>query len=390
MSDLDSIRVQVETLERNWQVRKPGETNWAPFKGQDWNIEGQSAEPLEVLKKVRSEQVSVDDQFEIGSQCRGILSDIWGSRGDEGGTNVKTGQKNGAILSANHPQHFHCYRFDKPKHDRWQTWRGHADFDPARPDVWWCTSVHDAAEKYSWSDSNVGPFEDLALALQHAVRMALQEPSNPSRSALVGAVCLNILTWGGVRSRGKKPVKPFEKWIFENVASGKLSQRLVEATSRLIPQSNAALDCFDGLNYFMDSSSTKIYAALGLDLTYGTANPKQDVLIYDGRVAAALGLITRYTLASVGIASLPEDLSFPVERRRLRNPSSGAYQFPVFKYGSFGRPTHRLRAKFARLASRYIQEVTGESKPSRSFVEAEKGLFMIGYNVISRCDNTWL
>lgn len=365
---LDQAKIEIEALEGAWSVRADNAVPWQPFQNKKWIIDDKAAEPIEEIRRARELQYSESPQVDLSDGCRQTLELIWNG--------ALPASDSRSTRSADSTP-FHAYQFDIPKHSRWEAWRNHANFDPRYPDVWWCNSVRDAAAKYSWSDSGVGPFENLALALQEAVRR--------DDSMLAAAVCFVILTWGGVRSRGDKRPKAFETWIFKQAMSGELCRSLITATARLIPQDNGGTDIFDGRAFFMDSSSTKIYAALALDLSNGVEHPKQDVLIYDGRVAAALGLIARYTLASVGIATLPENLKFPVERRASRNPSCKGYRFPCFKYGEDGAATHQARARYARNAARYIQAFTRIHAPSADFFKAEQGLFMIGYAVDGCC-----
>lgn len=374
----DQAKATVETLERAWTVRTDNTVPWQPFQNSDWSITGNSNGPIEEIRRAREAQGNDDNQIDLREACHRILDSIWNGDGLNTAIKDTTSPVSRSYPGNNHQ--FHCYRFDKPNHSRWTTWRNHPDFSPQHPDVWWCKSVRDAAAKYSWSDSGVGSFENLALALQNAV--------HKNDSLLAAAVCLKILTWGGVRSRGTKAPTAFENWIFQQAASGVLCKTLIAATVRLIPQNTGDTDIFDGRSLFMDSSSTKIYAALSLDISQGVDRPRQDVLIYDGRVAAALGLITRYTLASVGINTLPENLKFPVERRASRNPSCNSYRFPPFNYGNNGEPTHQARAKYAKVAARYIQAFTGIHAPSSEFFVAEQGLFMIGYAVNQCCEKT--
>jgi hypothetical protein len=142
----------------------------------------------------------------------------------------------------------------------------------------------------------------------------------------------------------------------------------------------------------MDSSSTKLYAALALDLSSGLNQAKQDVLIYDGRVAGALGYITRRLCEAMALPEVPPKWRFPVERpygkNKRRNPSSGNYKFPPFVYGDSREASfcHTERAFYARNVSRIIQLVLAKHAPSIDFVVAERSLFMIGYDVRTRCD----
>lgn len=189
--------------------------------------------------------------------------------------------------------------------------------------------------------------------------------------------CLKILDWGGVRHRSQKTVD----WITRACDQGSLIKEIKAATSLLCPGSLGNLDCFglsDG-QYPMNSGSTKIFAAAALDFTAGIVCPKQDVIIFDGRVGAALGLLARWLSDP---QSVPRDFLFPRGVETYRNPSTPTSQFPPM---SGYAVTDKIRAEFARTASRAIQEVLNNFRPSTEFVMAEKALFMMGYNVTHSC-----
>jgi hypothetical protein len=288
----------------------------------------------------------------LTAQCADALQAVW---------NGKANAIAGALR-------FHEYSINESKSQYWRMWKKHPQGEaPHCANVWACDNLKDAGEKYSWTGEALD-FPLLSLALQVAVSQG-----DHLRAA---AICLKVLFWGGVR----KPGKRMEKWLCRRAHQESLCGDLVDATARLIPRSSEPLDKFDGQTYIMNSSSTKLYAAMGLDLSDGLEKARQDVLIYDGRVAAGLALITRLILVSTGSTTIPNDLLFPVDASRgdARDPSISPYNFPELGYGV---PDHRARAKFARIGSRYIQEVLGIHEPSVDFALAEKGLFMIGYDV---------
>jgi hypothetical protein len=370
---IEPTKSNIESLEKSWRPRESNNYPWHPF-GDDWSISDGRINPIDIISAVRQQPIHEDITPLLNDQCREILSGIWSGHANDhlSGDGDKPHDINNLDL-----RHFHCYRFDKPKHPRWDTWRKHIDYSQITPDVWWCKNLQDAAEKYSWHSSGLGSFESLSLALQNAVGLGDE--------ARVAAICFVILQWGSVKSLGGKKLSSFENWIFDRASNGDLSKCLIDATSQLIPQSTSSLDDFDGHRYYMNSSSTKIYAALAMDLSLGIDNPSQDVLIYDGRVAGAIGLIVRHILSCTGKNSIPKELCFPIDNRKKRNPNCKGFKYQSFIYSASG---HKQRAKFAQIASRYIQEFLQIYTPSHEFVVAERGLFMIGYNVSAKCDRT--
>ena len=191
MTNFDNCKAKVEALEKAWKAPTDN-AEWRPFGDAcDWSIKSDFTEPIEELQNERKPQDSNSRQIELGDNCRKVLTTIFDGECHNSEKQIETpASPTGCVQS---PLHFHCYQFDQPNHPRWDGWRKHKDYDETRPGVWWCKHVRDAASKYSWSaDSKVGSFEHLALALQIAVRRG--------NSIQTAAICLVILTWGGVRT----------------------------------------------------------------------------------------------------------------------------------------------------------------------------------------------
>ena len=185
----------------------------------------------------------------------------------------------------------------------------------------------------------------------------------------------DFLIWTRVKwSSGTKA------WIVHHAVAGTLCQILSSATSLLTPYSNASLNGF-GTTYLLDSGMTKVYAAVAIDLS--NAVPAQDVLIYDARVGAALGLLTRYYLEQSKSPRVPAAFLFPRDHsNRNRDPSKGAYRFPSLNSPRL-LPPHR--AAMTRFAAKCIQQLLKINGPSVEFIKAEQALFMMGYNVVRMC-----
>jgi hypothetical protein len=112
------------------------------------------------------------------------------------------------------------------------------------------------------------------------------------------------------------------------------------------------------------------------------------LVIYNGRVGAALGLLTRQFCEQTGRGSVPETLAFaygsPKEspttlRPKVRNPSEGLYRFPRLRPGW----PHVVQAM---KASRFLRAVLDAgphpfSQGEDGFHESAAGLFMVGYDL---------
>jgi hypothetical protein len=352
-------RLQIESLASRWsRIDEAHAGVWRPFGTDALLIKDISISPVDEIAIQRrtpaSRGVSLD------SRCIAYLTEVWS------GSAIDADALSG-------DQHWHAYRISS--NASWNHWKKDARNLKSKENIWWADNLLDAARKYSWHESRVGGFASISLALQHALRAGDE--------VNVAAVCQIILRWGGVEKRGKR----FLEWVYSQAERETLCELLVDATRRLIPNSSLNLEQFDGKTYFMDSSSTKVYSALALDLTDGIGSPKQDVLIYDGRVAGAIALVTKRLLAASGFKYLPDQYKFPVERpygsSARRNPSTEEFRFPSFAYGTAqaAAATHFGRACYARFASSVIQVVLGVNKPSSDFIECERGLFMVGYDL---------
>lgn len=259
--------------------------------------------------------------------------------------------------------HFHCYKTTtRGKGARvWEPWRRQSGGSI----TWWCSSLQQAGHRYSWPDHPAGTFEQLSFALQCAMRTGSEATTN--------VVCRKILDWGGVRDR---PYASRVDWLDDQTKRGRLISSICAAARALRATSTSSLDdIFAEGGIPMTSGTTKIFAAAALDFSDGWFAPTQDVLIFDGRVTGALGLIARRVSHA-----LPEALLFPSSREghRRRDASCAHVTLPNLHSLSSAK-----RARFARLGAHCVDRVVGKSE----FLLAEKALFMIGYDVRWRCDS---
>lgn len=155
---------------------------------------------------------------------------------------------------------------------------------------------------------------------------------------------------------------------------------LAEAV-QLLKNADAPLDRFRTHSLPMNSSMTKVYAL---------ADPEQFLIIYDGRVGAALGHLSRLYLMQGGERTVPEELSFrwggiqpppPRGQRDPRNPSTGEYVFPPL-FNVYRSDLHH--AEMVRRGSVLVSDCVRLVTSPRSRVssrEMEAALFMWGYRV---------
>ncbi|MNH12692.1 hypothetical protein D3C79_722430 [compost metagenome] len=166
-------------------------------------------------------------------------------------------------------------------------------------------------------------------------------------------------------------------WINAQVASATLCESILLAVELLQPGCRKSLEAFDGERLLMNSTMTKVYAA---------ADPL-NIIIYDGRVGAALGLLARRWLLADGKQSVPDDLAFCWGGKRddpadTRNPSLGRLRFSKLGY----TPKQVLEwANLVRISNRILRQVVSTLRAqgqSVRLLDLERALFMVGYNVV--------
>lgn len=344
-------------LDNNWIPPKGDDiSKWRPLPDThpDWFPAASNIEPFDEIRKARACDGANREKI-LSNDCISTLERWWSET-------PELPKSENPIL---HGRHFHCYPHSA--HRSFDDWTNHANCNT--PGSWWCHSIKNAAAHYSWTTYAGGTFEQLAIALQSAISQNSQR--------LAQECCLRILDWGGVLHRSPKT----RSWINRTYSCGTLIQDIKDATALLCPSSNAPLIKF-GQNpgqYPMNAGSTKIFSAAALDFSSGFLNPKQDVLIFDGRVGAALGLITRRLFHPNPVAA---PFRFPRGVESKRDPSRPGSKFPAMSAPTIN---DQIRATFARTASKAIQETFDNFGPSTEFALAEKALFMLGYDVTQHC-----
>ncbi|MBI1264223.1 MAG: hypothetical protein GC187_05770 [Alphaproteobacteria bacterium] len=260
---------------------------------------------------------------------------------------------------------YHSYPITR--HKAWKRWR-QLSFELTLDNVdknWYCNSISQAAERYSWIDNNS---ELDYVTLSEQLIKAVQNKDD----RLACYTCQSIFVWGGVGRQRKGGSDKSVIWLQREEANGSLCTKILEAHS-ILTSMKAELDRFDGDDLLMNSAMTKVYAAF---------DPAK-LVIYDGRVGAALGLQAKDYLRSIGYrGAVPEALAFPWGSSRgapVRNPSDEDFNFPRL----FGSRRDRLHAKMVRHASDILNTVSSmiALSPACGLPRLEKAMFMIGYDV---------
>jgi len=350
-----------ELMDRWVDAPLDNDTTWKPLPNDypDWEPLNEKWEPIEQIHQQRKgDAINV-----LTEECRIKLRDWW-----DGKNLPLTNCGCGAHSDSSGHGHFHCYPLPIKNYRFWNNWRA---MHPAQRHHWYCTGIRNAADHYSWTRYPGGSFKQLAATLQSAMRIANQN--------LAAVVCFKIIDWGGLLKGPLRSINTID-WISN---SENIIQDVSSATGSLCPQSSTVLNTVFGHGIPMNAASTKIFAAAAMDFSLGLDTPQQDVIIFDGRVSTALGLFVRRLMYPNPV---PEGLRFPRDHNNpLRNASMpGHVTFPSMNDAV---NTPDIRAEYARTAARCVQDALGIYMPSTEFVQAEKALFMIGYNVVKLCCN---
>ena len=239
---------------------------------------------------------------------------------------------------------------------------------------WSCNSVYNAFENYEWRFNCTIPHHGKIKGLKYyESSFALEQIKNGLRHAVENKnpkeafeYSVSVLEWGGVKRSNYEKLLSMDRDIinYYNTMKSKINPKSV----------NIDHDLSDVI---MNSGFTKIYSLL-ID----------DFIIYDSRVGAALGILTKNFLTEYNIPEIPMELDFAYGNSRptkndksktnKRDPGNGTYKFSVLRNNDHHHTINNIKGNWLvkALADRSI--FNQEQDPIRAL---EAALFMIGYAV---------
>jgi hypothetical protein len=250
-------------------------------------------------------------------------------------------------------------------------------------------SLSDAVAKYEFDDADLQKTVDHVKPLAHRLQIALKAPTASCHS--IHHTCLEILEWGGVAGTSSG-------WLRERCdahdLAGAINRGVTELTGHSSPMTLGGKSVFGPTppddNIPMNSALTKVFAL---------AKPNE-IVVYDGRVGAALGLLAkRFLQDRTGMAHqiaisrtvrnlVPHYLQWgwgdgatSSANKGRRNPSAGTIKFPGIRVR---KPVDRVHADYVWRASKLLRKVKGflaNMGTTTELVAIERALFMIGYDV---------
>ncbi|WP_260466467.1 hypothetical protein [Pseudomonas luteola] len=242
---------------------------------------------------------------------------------------------------------------------------------------WTCSSLYNAFETYYWphpenkrlgySKGHTPEENGHALA---ALRLSLQAGLHQEADMLEAA--LDVMRWGGVTAHNANWLKANQAGLADVLLKTRDALDAGDLTNALL------LDA--GLRF--NAGMTKVYSLLCTDF-----------IIYDSRVAAALGWIVVKYCEAHKLQTVPEALQFPWAAAKesgrgsakRRDPSSGLLTFPRLRSGSHHalwncKASWLLHAVLdhPKAKDSKFQKVGAPNDPLRAL---EAALFMIGYDL---------
>ncbi len=241
---------------------------------------------------------------------------------------------------------------------------------------WNCESLYDAYRQYKWPHPAIGRLhvekgadfdsnETALTALKAELERALKMPLNDEAAC---QAAIDVMVWGGVQAHNVNWLNTHRTGLAAMLAATR------DAIDHGNPESAILLD--PALRF--NAGMTKVYSLIC-----------RNFVIYDSRVAAALGWAVVKYCNENGLATLPPELAFPWAAAKeagalapkRRNPGTQTLRFPRLTSG----PQHavwNLRASW--LLSAVLESANAKTcgfTPATGLRQMEAALFMLGYDL---------
>lgn len=235
-------------------------------------------------------------------------------------------------------------------------------------------SLEEAFNGYWWDkDGYQGNYEKLKR-VEGLIRDSIYQENDPRASRAALAALCQVLEWGA-GGTGQRLYTANKAWAVARLDT------LIE--SLRMGRTEMTSDSPD-LNVFKPSP-TAVYARMNAGFTKYYALACDGVLIYDGRVGAALGVLVRNFCKNQGIHAVPEQLAFRWGAQSgsnplNRNPSNNSYIFQKLPTEGPEWALWNIRANWIVNAAR---DRSGASWVSHAdgLRRIEAALFVIGYSM---------
>lgn len=247
--------------------------------------------------------------------------------------------------------------------------------------VWSCDSLFDAYEKYHWphpGNQRLGnpsgtDFESSAATLDALGRDFQIAMGSQGGADQVVTAAVDVMTWGGVRAGNVR-------WLHANKTP---LLQILSSTRQALDAGNDDHPLLTAKDLRFNAGMTKVYSLIC-----------DRFVIYDSRVAAALGLAVVKYCQAFELAEIPQELRFPWApaksaandlNPKQRNAGQSGLTFPRLASG----PTHAVwNLKASWLLSAVLEhaetQISGFNQIENFHTRLralEAALFMIGYDL---------
>jgi hypothetical protein len=232
---------------------------------------------------------------------------------------------------------------------------------------WLCSSLANAAGQYAWDEIILSARTDGGVFpswTSNECRQVLTSPHVDIEAFHLA--CIHTLQWGKVGRKRNGKDNASIVWLKRARENESLIQDVLRAVELLNEREDPRSKF--GADLPMNSAMTKVYAF---------ADPARRLVIYDGRVGAALALFAMEYWHPKP-EQLPAELRFAYfdsqtpGKRGSRCPNVGRYQFPML-----GR--NDVHAKWMWSASRLLKDAA--ARAGCNVLQLERALFMVGYDI---------
>lgn len=229
-------------------------------------------------------------------------------------------------------------------------------------------SLRECLSEYIWNSANYSQNKQELARLSSSLKSAM----NAGNVAATERSFREIYRWGGVKfnSRGKPNIS--SSMLHEWSKSHELIEKILVSVEIL--RSGQGLGRFNGRDLFMNSGYTKVVSL--------ASSEEDPLIIFDGRVGAALGDLVAVALVEGGFSDVETSLLFPWGSSRTpginRNPSNHTLKFPDLFRGSV---LHKSQRHAVAMHNAYRVVSKAAKRLSVSPRDFEAALFMWGYSV---------
>ena len=254
----------------------------------------------------------------------------------------------------------------------------HAYIDRRSGKRWECDSLFSAYQGYTWNHPgnarlkiNPGVSATSNAQALDALRQDLLAAGESDELMLQAT--LDVMAWGGVTAHNAQ-------WLKGNAIG--LGSMLQEVRMAFF-ENNLESAILNSRTLRFNSGMTKVYSLMC-----------PDFVIYDSRVAAALGMLVVKYCKTQGLSKVPEGLNFPWSAAKegantlnpkQRNPSTDRLKFKRLRAGSH-HALWNMRCNWV-LSQVVAHPLAGDSHfqmvaaPGDPLRAIEQALFMIGYDL---------